>query len=104
MKIKKSPSLPSTFKSYFWDVKFDDLDLKKNPEFILKRIIDRGNTQALRWAQNYFSQNDIKKLILSSRDLSRKTANFWSIILNINPNQVPCMQKRYSRIPFGPSN
>lgn len=101
MKKQKKGKLPSFLKPYFWDVKFEDVDVEKNPQFVLKRIIDRGNTQALMWALKRFNTHDIQKLITTSRDLSRRTANFWAYILDIDPARVPCLQKPYSRIPFG---
>lgn len=85
----------------FWDVKFEEVDIAKNPRFVLKRVIDRGDTRALKWIMERFTKEDIKELILTSRDVSRKTANFWTLILDIDPNKVPCLQKPYSRTPFG---
>ena len=93
--------LPEFLRPYFWDVRFEDLDMQQNPKFILKRIIDRGNTQAFFWAIKRFSLNDIRDLVITSRDLSRKTANFWTLVLDIDPQKVPCLQKPYSRIPLG---
>ena len=72
--------------------------------FVIKRIIDRGDTKALKWALNEFKLDEIEEVILTSRDLSRKTAAFWTLILNLDPKKVPCLQKPYSRTPFGLSN
>lgn len=102
--LKKNATLPQFLRPYFWDVKFEDVDITKNPQFVLKRIIDRGDTDALLWALDRFNANDIKNLVLTSRDLSRRTANFWALIMNIDPTTIPCLQKPYSRIPFGPFN
>lgn len=96
--------LPEFLRPYFWDVAFEALDIKKNPRFILKRVIDRGDTKALMWAMSVFTIDDIRNLVLTTRDISRKTANFWALRLDIDPKLVPCLQKPYSRIPFGPSN
>lgn len=96
--------LPSFLKEYFWDVDFHKLDLKKSRIFILKRVLDRGDTKAVKWLSKHYNKEDIKNLLLTTRDLSSKTANFWTIILKIDPGQVPCLQKPYSRIPFGLSS
>jgi len=102
--INKKTALPEFLRPYFWDVKFEELEIQKKPRFILKRIIDRGNITALRWVLTQFNVDDIRDLVLTSRDLSRKTANFWTLILDLDPKKVPCLQKPYSRIPFGLSN
>src|SRR3989344_760109 len=101
MTLVKSAKLSKSFKQYFWDVDFEKLDLGKSRTFILKRLLDRGNTQAIIWVRQNFSLDDIKNLVLTSRDLSAKTANFWADFLGIDKRKVACLQKPYSRIPFG---
>ncbi|HUD44685.1 MAG TPA: hypothetical protein VMR41_04040 [Patescibacteria group bacterium] len=100
----KQTQLPESFRPYFWDVEFDKIDMTKNPQFVLKRVLDRGDTRALLWAISKFDKKNIHELITTSRDLSAKTANFWADMLHVDKNKVPCLQKPYSRIPFGPSN
>lgn len=93
--------LPEFLRQYFWDVEFADLSIKKAPNFILKRVIDRGDTKAYRWAKNKFTLEQMRELVVKSRDLSRKTADFWAKAFNLDPSEVPCLRKPYSRIPFG---
>lgn len=96
--------IPDFLKEYFWDVDFDILDFKKSKVFILKRVIDRGDTNALNWIRQKYTNQEIKRLLLSTRDLSPKTANFWADYLKIDHKKVPCLQKPYSRIQFGLSS
>lgn len=97
MKQDEDRQLPEFLRPHFWDVRFENLDLDKKPRFILKRIINRGDTSALRWAKTKFSNDDIRELIMTTRDISRKTANFWAMILGVDPKRVPCLQKPYVR-------
>lgn len=101
MGIKK---LPEFLRQYFWDVDFDLMSFERSKTFILKRVLDRGDTKALSWLRENFTNNDIKQLLLMTRDLSRKTGNFWADILKVDHQKVPCLQKSYSRIPFGLSS
>lgn len=96
--------LPEFLKKYFWDVDFNSLNLERDRTFILKRVLDRGDTKAINWLNQHYTKRDIENLITTSRDLSQKTANFWAIFLNIDPKKVPCLQKPYSRIQFGLSS
>lgn len=96
--------LPESFRGYFWDVDFDSLTLENTPILILKRIIDRGDTNAIRWMRRYYSKEQIKKLLLLTRDLSQKSANFWADLLGIDHKKVRCLQKPYSPIQFGLSS
>ncbi|HLD70908.1 MAG TPA: hypothetical protein VI937_03430 [Negativicutes bacterium] len=101
METKK---LPFFLKEYFWDIDFNDLDFKKSKVFVLKRILDKGNDKALLWIRQHYTNQEIKKLLLNTRDISPKTANFWADYLKINHKKVPCLQKPYTRIPFGLSS
>ncbi len=96
--------LPKFLKQYFWDVDFNGLNLEKSRTFILKRVLDRGDTQALNWLKENFTNSEIKDLLLFTRDISQKTANFWADYLRIDRKKVPCLQKPYSRIQFGLSS
>lgn len=96
--------LPEYLRSYFWDVDFDAMKIGESPMFVVKRVIDRGDSQALRWLNLHYSKDIIGKLLRESRDLSAKTATFWADFLGLNHSEVICLQKPYSRIPFGLSS
>ena len=104
MKQEDRTQLPEFLKPCFWDITFEDLKLEKSRYFILERVLDRGNTQAIKWALSIFSKDEIRDVLLTSRDLSGKTANFWAEMMHVDKGKVPCLQKPYSPIPFGPSN
>ena len=97
-------ALPAYLRKYFWDVEFSKIDPVKSRSFILKRVLDRGDNKALKWLLKHYTKKDIKELLLKTRDLSPKTANFWAFYLGIDPQDVPCLQKPYSRIQFGLSS
>lgn len=84
--------LPEFLRPYFWDVKFADLDFKKSRTFILKRVLDRGNTKALGWMRQNYTNQEIEKLLLTTRDISPKTANFWALFLNVDIKKVPALE------------
>lgn len=99
--LKKLPSkLPKDFKTYFWDTNFNTLNPQKYPQFVLKRLLDHGNTTAVRWALKHYSKQDIKNLLLTTKDLTRKSANYWAKVFNIKNQQVLCLQKPYHQQPF----
>lgn len=90
--------IPKSFKKYFWDIDFDQLTFQKSKTFILKRILDRGDTKALKWLLQHYTKDDIRNLLLISRDLSQKTANFWAFYLGVNKRKVVCLQKPYLKM------
>jgi len=92
--------LPEAFRSYFWDVDFDKLSADKHSFLITKRVLDRGNTSAIRWLLKTYGTDNIREVLLISRDISRPTGNFWAGVLSIDKSTLPCLQKPYSPIHF----
>jgi len=96
VKKQKRAKLPEFLRPYFWDVEFSDIDIENSKHFIVKRVIDRGNTQSMKYVIKTYGLEAIKEVVLTTRDLSRITGNFWADILNLDKSQVPCLQKPYS--------
>ncbi|MBI2032848.1 MAG: hypothetical protein HYT10_00040 [Candidatus Levybacteria bacterium] len=104
MNQEKKKQVPEFLRAYFWDVDFEDLEVKKHSFLVIKRVLDRGNLSDIRWLIKTYGKDDIKKVVMDTRDLARSTANFWADILGLDKNKVPCLQKPYSPIHFGLSS
>lgn len=104
MNNEEKTQLPKHFKDYFWDVKFEALEVERSKHLIIKRVLDRGNLSDVRWLLKNYGQEEIKKVVTGTRDLARPTGNFWADILGIDKTQVPCLQKPYFPIHFGLSS
>lgn len=89
--------LPAFLKPYFWDVDFEKIDPEKSKMFILKRCLDRGSDKAIKWLLQHYTKDDIRHLLLTSRDLSAKTANFWALYLNVNIKKVSSLKNPPTR-------
>ncbi len=104
MKQKEKTQLPQFLQPHFWDVEFNALDVKKHAFLIIKRILDRGNLADIRWLVKTYGEEEIKKVVMTTKDLSRPTANFWADIFSIDKSKVSCLQKPYFPIHFGLSS
>lgn len=104
MKQVEKKLLPDFLRPYFWDVEFEKIELTKNSQLIVKRVLDRGNLHDIRWLIKTYGKNEIKKVVMGTRDLARPTGNFWADILGVDKTQVPCLQKPYFPIHFGLSS
>ena len=87
--------IPKDLKRYFWDVDFKNLDKDKYSHFIIERILELGDRKAVEWMKDNFSQEEIKRVVYSSRNLSRKSANFWRLIFNLDKNKILCFKKSF---------
>ena len=86
--------IPQFLKKYFWDIDFNKLDIKERQFYIIKRILNYGDERAIKWLTKHFSKDEHIKTLTSSRELSPRSANFWTLILDVPKGKVKCLQKQ----------
>ncbi|MFN3421109.1 MAG: DUF6922 domain-containing protein [Armatimonadota bacterium] len=91
--------LPAELRQYFWDTEPEKLNLRRHSKFIIERILEFGDEFAIRWLRQTFGDEAIKEVVCQSRRISKRTANFWRLILDIPKEQIACLSKR-SRNPL----
>lgn len=82
-------------KSLFWDVNPEKLDWKKNSQLIIERTLQRGLTHEVETIFYVYNNEEIKEAILKSRTLDKKTANYFSIKLNIPLSSIHVAPEYY---------
>ena len=93
--------LPKELHRYFWDTDPTKVNLRLHRQFIIERLLEFGDEEAIRWLRCTFGDNAIGEVVHKSRRLSKGTANFWRLILRIPKERVKCLSKR-SRSPLKP--
>ncbi len=86
--------LPATAKKYFWDINADKLDVSKHSRFVIERLLEYGDFPELRWLFQNFSKQKIVDVLKRSRSLSRRSANYWSLILNVPKRDILSLNKK----------
>ncbi len=71
-------------KKYFWEVDIKRLNFEKYKEYIIERILEYGDEEAIKWLFKKYDKKTIKKIAFFSRSLMKKSKNFWKKILNEN--------------------
>ena len=89
-----SPTMTPAIKHYFWDVDTSQTEVT-NPQWIIARLLDKGDEVAIRWVQDSFSIEEIRNTLKNSRDLSLKSASFWARIYKVPFSEVKCFQEPY---------
>jgi len=89
--------LPETIKRFFWDVDSNTLDTKIDSDFVISRLLEHGDYDAVSWLRKNFTSPEIINVIKSSRSLSLKTASFWALIFNINREEILCFNQLLTR-------
>ena len=70
-------------KTLFWDVDPEKLDWERNKQLIIERTFQRGITHEVDTIFSVYSIMQLKNALLKSKTLDRKSANYFSIKLNI---------------------
>ncbi len=83
----------------FWDVDKGSLDLNRDREFIISRVLEYGTMDDLKVLLKLYDRSDIEEAVKATNSLSRITANFWSKMLSISSEEInSCsMLPRYLR-------
>jgi len=88
-------TLPKEFYKFFWDTDASTIDPGHNKMYVISRLLDIGNIQALRWLIGTYNTDDIIKTIKSKRDLSSRSATFWAKFFHINREDVVCLTEPF---------
>jgi len=72
-------SVPEQFRSLFWDTSLRNIYIKRNARYIIERVLEFGDINALLWIQNIYPSQRIINVLKLSRNISDKSRNFWMI-------------------------
>jgi hypothetical protein len=66
--------------SLFWDVNPDKIDLKKNAQYVIERVLDFGRDDEVRWLRKLYRPSHIRRIVEKSRSLRPRTKNLWTLL------------------------
>jgi hypothetical protein len=64
----------------FWDVNPNKIDVKKNTQYIIERILDFGNDSEVRWLVKKYDKAVLKKTVAKSRTLTPRSKSLWTLM------------------------
>ena len=91
--------MPVFLEKYFWDVDFKKIDFQQRKSYVLKRVLEFGDNQAVQWMWRNFKKEEIKEVLLHGRGFTKKSANFWALMLNVPKEKILCLKKHSLRAP-----
>lgn len=101
IQMRNSPQdneLPGFLRPFFWDVDFRTLSINKSSYFIISRLMEHGDEAGMVFLLRSYPRNTMLDVLKTSRSLSRRTRNFWRILLDLEDE--PCIPKPYPT-PYG---
>ena len=88
-------NLPPFLKKYFWEVDFKTLDAKKHDAYIIERLLEYGDTDAVKWLLTTYHSKTIIRVLKNSRSLSKKSAHFWALFFGVPESEILCFLKPF---------
>lgn len=74
---KETFAVPERFRSLFWDTSLKNIHLRKNAGYIIERVLEFGDMDAVEWMQRVYTLQTVIDVLTLSRSLTEKTRNFW---------------------------
>ena len=90
--------IPPYLKKYFWDVDFGSMDLRTDGDYVSARLLEYGDAKAVRWLLGEVEKSRLRKIVTTSRKLSPRSCNFWSLFFGIDKSKVECLKKSYQKM------
>jgi hypothetical protein len=77
--------IPKTIMPFFQEYNFAVLDLERDIELILERVLQNGNREEVRWLLHYYGNKRVKQWIAvtGSRRLSKRRYHLWCVLLDV---------------------
>lgn len=90
-------SFPASLAKYFWDIDTADIDVNTYRFYIIERLLEYGDEEALRWIQATYGKDAVIDVIKRSKLLSRKSAYFYQFYYHLTDGEIICLQEDFQR-------
>jgi hypothetical protein len=94
------PWPPAAWRSLFWDVDPAALDRDLHQRYIVERVLELGDLPAVRALFALYSREEIAQVVLASRQLSRRSARFWAVALELQEQPLACTRPSWTARPL----
>jgi hypothetical protein len=80
--------MPESARRLFWDIDTATFAPEAFPQYTIERVLELGDEHAWRWLRGLFGAEAISAALRDSRRLSRRSANFWGLVLGVPRDQI----------------
>lgn len=89
--------IPRFLHSYLWDTDINSLSMTKHFAYIIERILEYGDHNAVTWLNKNYSTEQITDILKKSKKISPKTGALMALLYNIPKDQLQCFQKPFTQ-------
>lgn len=76
---KETSAIPIRLQPLFWDTSLKKIHTKQNARYIIERVLELGDMDALEWLQRVYPSQTIIDVLHVSRTVTEKARNFWML-------------------------
>jgi hypothetical protein len=83
--------LPKFVRQYSWYLDVEKINLQRDKKRIILNIMNYGSLEAIDWLFSIYSKDEINDVLINHGavgELSKKSLNFWCLILNVEKNRL----------------
>ncbi len=77
-------AVPERLAYLFWDTNIKNIQIKKHTSYIIGRILELGDLDAVEWMQMVYPGAKIVEVLLTIHNLSDKSRNFWRLYYGVD--------------------
>lgn len=87
----KRAKVPKRMRWLFWNVDFDKLDVNRDIDAILARVLEFGRLEDVRWALRTYGRERIHTFFrtVGSPEISERTVTFWRAVFRAKGEAWP---------------
>ena len=89
--------IPKFIAKYLWDVEIGKLDLQEHSTFIIERVLEYGDLEALSWINKSYKKDIITSTLKKSKKISSKSGNFYALFYSIPKKKLLCIRKPFTQ-------
>lgn len=89
--------IPQFLHKHFWEVDASKADIQKRAHYIIERLLEYGDVDAVKWMVRTYPKKTIIEVLKTSRALSKKSANYWALVFDVPKSEILCFSKQFQK-------
>ncbi|MDP2385524.1 MAG: hypothetical protein Q8M29_04075 [Bacteroidota bacterium] len=94
--------MPAFNKAIFWDIDFENLDLDKYANWVIERVMDRGDVEDIRQCRRYYGDEKVKSALLNAKHISLNRIYLAAAIIDQPITNFKCYLQKQSNPGLSP--
>ena len=92
-RLREAIAPPANIQAFFPELRWEDSLADQYPFHVAERLLERGNSGAVNWVRARYGDEMIQDVLKRSRNISRRIAGYWQIVLDIPQEEIRCLSE-----------